>query len=97
VYLVIKIRFIKYRFLKSTFRLRGRKISTIAIYKQSTPTFLSANITEFVSQTEDEQAQKAKNEQESLDRLLSLFSECKIFLSREVPRESLVFIIRYWP
>jgi hypothetical protein len=35
-------RFIKYRFLKSLFRLRGRKRSTIAIYKQSTPTFLSA-------------------------------------------------------
>ncbi|CAB4017134.1 pescadillo homolog [Paramuricea clavata] len=46
------------------------------------------------TETEDEQAQKAKNEQESLDRLLNLFSECKIFLSREVPRESLVFIIR---
>jgi hypothetical protein len=29
VYLVFKIRFIKYRFLKSTFRLRGRKRSTI--------------------------------------------------------------------
>jgi hypothetical protein len=43
VYLIIKIRFIKYRFLKSMFRLRGRKRSTIA-YKQSTPTFLSAII-----------------------------------------------------
>ena len=44
VYLVIKIGFIKYRFLKSTFRLRGRKRRRIAIivHKQSTPTFLSA-------------------------------------------------------
>jgi hypothetical protein len=42
LYLVIKIRLIKYRFLKSIFTLRGKKRSTIAIYKQSTPTFLSA-------------------------------------------------------
>jgi hypothetical protein len=42
VYLVIKIWFIKYRFLKSMFRLRGRKKAQLHIYKQSTPTFLSA-------------------------------------------------------
>ena len=42
LYLVIKIRLIKYWFLKSIFTLRGKKRSTIAIYKQSTPTFLSA-------------------------------------------------------
>jgi hypothetical protein len=42
LYIGIKISFIKHRFLKSMFRLRGKKRSTIAIYKQSTPTFLSA-------------------------------------------------------
>ncbi|XP_028396440.1 pescadillo homolog [Dendronephthya gigantea] len=46
------------------------------------------------AEADDEMAQKVKKEQESVERLLELFSECTIFLSREVPRESLVFIIR---
>lgn len=51
-------------------------------------------IDEFPLETDDEQEREAMKEQESLDRLLSLFSECRIFLSREVPREALVFLIR---
>jgi hypothetical protein len=40
VYLVIKIRFIKYRFLKSMSRLRGRKRSTIAYTNNRLQCFL---------------------------------------------------------
>ncbi|XP_046840999.1 pescadillo homolog [Xenia sp. Carnegie-2017] len=50
---------------------------------------------QFPLETEDdEQLQKARKEQENIGRLQNLFSNCKIFLSREVPRDCLVFIIR---
>nr|KAG5697156.1 hypothetical protein BaRGS_015291 [Batillaria attramentaria] len=38
--------------------------------------------------------EKAKVEAEDLKRLQTLFKDCKFFLNREVPRESLTFIIR---
>ncbi|XP_006818888.1 pescadillo homolog [Saccoglossus kowalevskii] len=41
-----------------------------------------------------EMIEKAKEEEEKLKALKNLFSNCKFFLSREVPRESLTFIIR---
>ncbi|XP_031551123.1 pescadillo homolog [Actinia tenebrosa] len=47
------------------------------------------------SDSEDAEAIKeSKAEEESLERLKHLFKECKFFLSREVPREVLVFMIR---
>ncbi|EDO31954.1 predicted protein [Nematostella vectensis] len=45
--------------------------------------------------SEDAEAIQAQKEEETkLERLKNLFSECKVFLSREVPRETLVFMIR---
>ena len=42
----------------------------------------------------DENQIEAKKEIESLKKLKNLFKNTKIFLNREVPRESLVFMIR---
>ncbi|KAK2553667.1 Pescadillo-like protein [Acropora cervicornis] len=45
--------------------------------------------------TEEAKAQEAqKKEQQQIEKLKVLFSECKIFLSREVPREIIVFVVR---
>ena len=50
--------------------------------------------TEF-SQSEDALAQEAtKKEVQEVEKFKNLFSDCKVFLSREVPREVLVFVIR---
>ena len=50
----------------------------------------------FFFQTEEAKAQEAqKKEQQQIEKLKVLFSECKIFLSREVPREIIVFVVRY--
>ena len=50
----------------------------------------------FSFQTEEAKAQEAqKKEQQQIEKLKVLFSECKIFLSREVPREIIVFVVRY--
>jgi hypothetical protein len=38
--------------------------------------------------------ERAKAEQESLQKLLNLFKGFKFFLNREVPRETLAFVIR---
>lgn len=42
----------------------------------------------------DEQRQKFKEEEEKMKNLRKLFESCKFFISREVPRESLTFVIR---
>ncbi|GFR31269.1 pescadillo homolog [Trichonephila clavata] len=41
-----------------------------------------------------EEMQKRKEEQEKIEKLKTLFAGCKIYLNSEVPRESLLFIIR---
>ncbi|XP_071945419.1 pescadillo homolog [Antedon mediterranea] len=41
-----------------------------------------------------EAVQKAREEEKQLRNLKKLFENCKFFLSREVPRESLAFVIR---
>lgn len=52
---------------------------------------------EFVTDSGDpDYVEKAKIEAETLKRLQNLFKDCKFFLNREVPRESLTFIIRYF-
>ena len=49
----------------------------------------------FFSQSEDAKAQEAiKKELQETEKLKNLFSDCKVFLSREVPREILVFVLR---
>ncbi len=50
----------------------------------------------FCQQSEDARAQEAsKKEFQETENLKKLFSDCKVFLSREVPREILVFVIRF--
>ena len=50
----------------------------------------------FFQQSEDAKAQEAsRKEFQETEKLKNLFSDCKVFLSREVPREILVFVIRY--
>lgn len=50
----------------------------------------------FPQQSEDAKAQEAsKKEFQETENLKNLFCECKVFLSREVPREILVFVFRY--
>ena len=49
----------------------------------------------FFWQSEDAKAQEAiKKELQETEKLKNLFSDCKVFLSREVPREILVFVLR---
>ena len=49
----------------------------------------------FFWQSEDAKAQEAiKKELQETEKLKTLFSDCKVFLSREVPREILVFVLR---
>jgi len=49
----------------------------------------------FSQQSEDAKAQEAsRKEFQETEKLKNLFSDCKLFLSREVPREILVFVIR---
>ncbi|XP_072034585.1 pescadillo homolog [Amphiura filiformis] len=43
---------------------------------------------------DEEQRQKLRDDEEKLKKLKKLFENCKFFLSREVPRESLTFVIR---
>ena len=43
---------------------------------------------------EAELQKKAKEEEARLKRLQGLFNGCQFFLSREVPREALTFVIR---
>nr|XP_058962699.1 pescadillo homolog [Pocillopora verrucosa] len=46
-------------------------------------------------ESEDAKAQEAiKKELQETEKLKNLFSDCKVFLSREVPREILVFVLR---
>ena len=55
------------------------------------------NVEWFSQQSEDARAQEAsKKELQQTEKLKKLFSDCKVFLSREVPREILVFVIRYY-
>ena len=57
---------------------------------------LSVNVAWFPWQSEDAKAQEASRmELQQIEKLKSLFFNCKIYLSREVPRELLVFVIRY--
>ena len=50
----------------------------------------------FLLQSEEGKVQEAsKKEFQQTEKLKNLFSDCNIFLSREVPREILVFVIRY--
>jgi len=50
----------------------------------------------FSQQSEDAKVQEAsRKEFQETEKLKNLFSDCKLFLSREVPREILVFVIRY--
>ena len=54
------------------------------------------NVNWFSQQSEDAKAQEAsRKEFQETENLKTLFSDCKVFLSREVPREILVFVIRY--
>lgn len=49
----------------------------------------------FLVQSDDAEAMKAsKLEAESLEKFKNMFKDCKFFLSREVPREVIVFMIR---
>lgn len=49
----------------------------------------------FYQQSEDAKVQEAsRKELQETEKLKNLFSDCKLFLSREVPREILVFVIR---
>ena len=49
----------------------------------------------FILQTEgDDKLDEAKREAEAIERLKTLFKGLKFFISREVPRESVVFVIR---
>ena len=58
--------------------------------------FCSLNFVFFLLQSEEGKAQEAsKKEFQQTEKLKNLFSDCNIFLSREVPREILVFVIRY--
>lgn len=41
-----------------------------------------------------EKLEEAKREAEAIERLKSLFKGLKFFIGREVPRESVVFVIR---
>lgn len=50
----------------------------------------------FILQSEQGKALEAsKKEFQQTEKLKKLLSDCNIFLSREVPREILVFVIRY--
>jgi len=50
----------------------------------------------FSQHSEDAKAQEAsRKELQETEKLKNLFPECKLFLSSEVPREILVFVIRY--
>ena len=49
----------------------------------------------FLKTLDVEAVQEAKEEQEKEAKLKSLFAGCKLFLSREVPREALTFVLRY--
>nr|SVE89855.1 EOG090X05E6 [Daphnia sinensis]SVE90483.1 EOG090X05E6 [Daphnia sinensis] len=51
-------------------------------------------IDEFPSAEGAEKLEEAKREAEAIERLKSLFKGLKFFISREVPRESVVFVIR---
>ncbi|XP_054706289.1 pescadillo-like isoform X2 [Uloborus diversus] len=53
-----------------------------------------AQLDEFEESEDNDQLKEQKAYQENIKKLQNLFSGCKIFLNREVPRESLVFIIR---
>lgn len=58
--------------------------------------FFNVNCVFFFQQSEDAKAQEAsRKEFQETEKLKNLFSDCKVFLSREVPREILVFVIRY--
>ena len=58
--------------------------------------FCSLNFVFFLLQSEEGKAQEAsKKEFQQTEKLKNLFSDCNIFLSREVPREILVFVLRY--
>lgn len=49
----------------------------------------------FLLQAEEAELQKkAKEEEDKLKKLQSLFDGCRFFLSREVPREALTFVLR---
>ena len=43
---------------------------------------------------EQELREKAQKEEAKIERLKRIFDGCQIFLSREVPREALTFVIR---
>ncbi|GFW40290.1 pescadillo homolog [Trichonephila clavipes] len=51
-------------------------------------------IDEFPETDDTEEMQKRKEEQEKIEKLKTLFAGCKIYLNREVPKESILFIIR---
>lgn len=51
-------------------------------------------IDEFPETADTEEIQKRKAEQEKIEKLKNLFVGCKMFINREVPLESLLFIIR---
>ena len=58
---------------------------------------INNNILSFFCQSDDAEEQAARRkEEEAFEKFKNLFSECKFFLSREVPREALVFVIRYF-
>ncbi|GBM46341.1 Pescadillo [Araneus ventricosus] len=51
-------------------------------------------IDEFPEGEDSDEMQTRKAEQEKIEKLKNLFKGCKIYLNREVPRESLLFVIR---
>lgn len=53
-----------------------------------------AEVDEFPELEESEAMKEYKLEQEKVKKQKKLFEGCKIFINREVPRESLVFVIR---
>ena len=50
--------------------------------------------TTYLQPEEAELQKKTKEEEEKLKKFQSLFEGCRFFLAREVPRESLTFVIR---
>jgi pescadillo protein len=45
---------------------------------------------------DDVEGENLAEKMRQMQTLKTLFSECKFFLNREVPKESLAFIIRSW-
>ena len=65
------------------------------VWDTTSRVIIDRNFTKYTIQPEEAELQKkAKEEEAKLKKLQGLFSGCRFFLAREVPREALMFVIR---